>query len=68
MKSIAAGIIDRGGGLRVVVDDPRGIQSHVLEGERLFILPDFEIDEDDLTWDNQFALVKRVEDYVAKVR
>lgn len=41
MQSYVAGIVDRGGGLRLVVDTSRAhiLQYHVGPGERVFWLP-----------------------------
>lgn len=45
MASSVAGIIDRNGGLRVVIAAPETFHSHVGPGERIFIVPDYEIEE-----------------------
>jgi hypothetical protein len=66
--SIVAGIIDRGGGLRIVFDDPRGIQGHVGDGERLIIVPGLEVDEDHTGWDDQLSLVDKVIRYIRDLK
>ena len=43
--AIVAGVIDRGGGLRVVVTEPSHLHFHVNEGERCYVLPDRTVEE-----------------------
>jgi len=43
--SSVAGILDRGGGARVVVGSRRSIRSNTREGERAFIVPDLRVKE-----------------------
>jgi len=45
LSSAVAGIIDASGGLRVVVTEHWRMGMHVGEGERLFIVPDLEVQE-----------------------
>lgn len=45
MKSAVAGIIDAGGGLRVVIAQPHELQWHVGAGEQLFIVPKLRVKE-----------------------
>ena len=44
-KSAVAGIVDANGGLRVVVTEHWRMGFHVRHGERLFIVPDLEVQE-----------------------
>jgi len=66
--SIVAGIIDRGGGLRIVFDDPRGIRGHVGDGERLIVVPGIEVDEDTICWEDQLSLVDKVVRYIRDLK
>ena len=44
-KSAVAGIVDRNGGLRIVVTQRWRMQHHVGKGERLFVVPDLKVQE-----------------------
>lgn len=65
MKSAVAGIIDRNGGLRVVVTQRKRMKHHVAEGERLFIVPHLRVQEPVAWGKDQVDLIARVEAYVA---
>jgi hypothetical protein len=64
-KSAVAGIVDRGGGLRVVVGPRSNMRFHVAAGERLFIVPGFKVQEPVPWGKDQVDLIARVEAYVA---
>lgn len=59
MKSAVAGIIDDYGGLRVVVTD-NGFHHHLRPGERLFVVPNFYVEEP-VPWDMIPHLIAFVE-------
>ena len=61
-KSRVAGIIDRGGGFRVVVTDG-DFMAHVNPGERLVIVPGYTVEEP-VPVEDYAKLVKVVEDYI----
>jgi hypothetical protein len=63
-KSAVAGIIDRGGGLRVVVTQPWLLGHHVGPGEKLFIVPDLWVQEP-VPWNDIEPMISRVQKYVA---
>jgi hypothetical protein len=58
-SSAVAGILDRSGGLRVVVTESWRMRFHVGPGERLFVIPGLQVREpvDDVA--GIFALVRR---------
>lgn len=62
--SAVAGIVDKKGGLRVVVTQRWRMRHHVGKGERLFVLPDLEVSEP-VPWDDIPPLVDRVHRHVA---
>ena len=45
MKSAVAGIVERGGGLRLVIAPPHTLHLHVNKGEKLFVLPAVRVQE-----------------------
>lgn len=61
--SAVAGIIDRKGGLRVVVTQRWRMRHHVGKGERLFVLPDCNVNEP-VPWDDIPPLIERVQKHV----
>lgn len=63
--SSVAGILDRRGSLRVVVTQRWRMRYHVAKGERLFVLPDLEVQEP-VPWDDIPPLIERVQKYVSK--
>ena len=63
MRSAVAGIVDRGGGLRVVVTERWRMQFHAGEGEKLYIVPGLEVDEP-VDRGNVPYLIDRVKTYV----
>jgi len=65
MASRIAGIIDRGGGYRVVITDG-DFNAHVGPGEKLCIIPDVTVDEP-VPFEDWPRLVKMVEDYINRV-
>ncbi len=64
-KSAVAGILDKGGGLRVVVTQRWRMHNHVVGKERLFIVPDLLVEEPVPLADVP-ALIETVQTYVAK--
>jgi hypothetical protein len=66
VKSLVAGVVDRKGGMRVVVTDGP-LSCHVQPGERLYVLPNYQVQEP-VPFADIPALVARVERYVAKQR
>ena len=61
--TILAGIVDRHGGIRVVVTAQENIHYHVAEGERLYVVPNFFAD--DLVSGGQYvALIDMATKYV----
>ena len=62
-KSLVAGIVDRKGGLRVVVDGD--IRPHLGPGERAYILPDKV--QEPIPLHAIPALVAKVEQYVSRM-
>lgn len=63
--SSVAGIIDSGGGLRVVVTQRWRIRHHVRKGERLFIVPDMLVQEP-VPWDEIPAVINKAKLHLAK--
>lgn len=61
MKSLVAGIIDRKGGLRIVVTDG-DLNCHIGPGERTYVLP-FKVQEP-IPFEDIPKLVAKVEQYV----
>lgn len=61
--SNVAGIIDKDGGFRVVVTQRWRYHHHVAAGEKLFIVPGYEVREP-IPWDDIPSLIKRVELYI----
>ncbi len=64
MPSAVAGIIGRDGGLRVVVTQRWRMRHHVGKGEKLFVVPDYEVEEPVL-WDDIAPLIARVQRHVS---
>ena len=64
MTSAVAGIIDRKGGLRVVITERWRMRHHVGKKEQLFVVPNFEVQEP-IPWNDIPPIVERVEKYVA---
>jgi len=65
MTSAVAGIIDRNGGLRVVVTQRSRMKHHAEPGEQLFIVPGLEVTEP-VPWEEIPPLIKRVTKHVAE--
>jgi hypothetical protein len=63
MKSEVGGIVERGGGLRVVIAPRKSLHFHVQDGERLFVLPNVRVIEP-VAMENIPALVERVERFI----
>lgn len=63
MVSILAGIVERQGGIRVVVTAQENIHYHVNEGERLYVVPDFFI-EGEVPYGQYAALIDKAVKYV----
>jgi hypothetical protein len=61
--SAVAGILDRKGGLRVVVTQRWRMRHHVAKGELLFVVPGFKIQEP-VPWNYIPVLIRRVELYI----
>jgi hypothetical protein len=62
--SALAGIVDRKGGLRVVVTEEWRMPFHVNRGERAFILPGIKVREP-VPWEQIAWTIRRVELYIA---
>ncbi len=62
--SAVAGIVDRDGGMRVVVTQRWRMRHHVSKGERLFVLPDQV--EEPVPWDEIPALISKVQTHVVE--
>jgi len=62
--SAVAGIVDKGGGLRVVVTQPWLLGHHVGPGEKLFILPETLVQEP-VSLEKADSLIEAVQAYVA---
>src|SRR5215831_15090224 len=62
-KSEVAGILDRRGGLRVVVTQRWRMRHHVRKGERLFVVSDLKVQEP-VAWNNIPPLIARVQQHV----
>jgi len=65
MLSAVAGILERGGGCRIVVTSPFRFRYHLQPGERLFVVPDFWIEEP-VPWGLIPWLIGRTELHVAR--
>ena len=65
MKSRVAGILEKNGGIRVVVSNGC-LNCHLFERERLFVLPGF-VDEP-VPWDQISDLIDMVVRYVGRER
>ncbi len=63
MTSAVAGVLDKKGGLRVVVTQRWRMRHHVGKGERLFVVPDMEIQEP-VPWDDIPSLIETVQKHV----
>lgn len=63
MGSAVAGILDAGGGLRVVVTQRWRMRNHVKKGEQLFVLPDLTVQEP-VPWNDIPRVVYQVEKHV----
>jgi hypothetical protein len=64
-KSAVAGILDKKGGLRVVVTQRWRMRYHVKKGERLFVVPGYIVQEP-IPWHDIAVLIGRVEVHIAK--
>jgi hypothetical protein len=62
--SAVAGILDKKGGLRVVVTQRWRMRHHINKDDRLFIIPDFEVQEP-VPWNDIPPLIKRVQQFVS---
>jgi hypothetical protein len=62
--SRVAGIVDAGGGMRVVVTDG-SFAAHLQPGERLYVLPRYKVQEP-VPWNEVPVLIARVERFVAR--
>jgi hypothetical protein len=63
-RSAVAGILDRKGGLRVVVTQRWRMRHHVGKHERLFVVPGVEVKEP-VPWDEIPPLVEKVQKHIA---
>jgi hypothetical protein len=63
MEDSLAGIVDKSGGIRVVVTHESHMPFHVGEGEKLYIVPDFIIDKP-VSYDEYAALIEKAMAYV----
>ena len=64
--SIVAAIIDKRGGMRVVVEDdvPALLLHMTIDDERCYVVPDFHV-VDPVPFDQIPSVIKRAQDYVA---
>ena len=63
--SAVAGIIDKNGGLRVVVTERWRMKYHVKKGEKIFVVPNLKVQEP-VAWGKETVdLIERVKTYVA---
>lgn len=65
-KSAVAGIVSSDGGLRFVVTQRWRMRQHVRKGERLFVVPDYWVDEP-VPWEEIPGLVHRVTGHVYSI-
>jgi len=63
--SAVAGVLGKAGDLRVVVTQRWRLRHHVHKGERLFVVPGFEVQEP-VPWGNIPYVVDRVEKHIYK--
>lgn len=63
MLSSVAGILDSNGGFRAVVAPRKTLHYHLSEGEQLFVVPGYRVQEP-IRWDEIPPLIKRVELYI----
>jgi len=63
MLSAVAGIVDRKGGLRVVVTQRWRMRHHVKRNERLYVVPDLEVQEP-VPWNEVPPLIEKVQKHV----
>lgn len=66
MTSAVAGILDKTGGIRVVVTEPWRMRHHVADGERLFVVPGLEVEEP-VPWDDVPRVIKQTLEHVSKI-
>jgi hypothetical protein len=64
VKSAVAGIIDAGGGFRVVVTQRWRMRNHVKKGERIFIVPGLLVQEPVIGDDNIVNVIDAVKEYM----
>jgi hypothetical protein len=64
-KSAVAGVLSPDGGLRTVVTQLSYMHSHIEAGERLFIVPDFWVEEP-VPWDQIPFVIHRVHQHVVR--
>jgi hypothetical protein len=62
-KSAVAGVVDRKGGMRVVVTQPWRMRHHVEDGERLFVVPKLRVQEP-VPWDEIPIVIAKAEKHV----
>lgn len=63
MLSAVAGVLNRKGGLRVVVTQRWRMRHHVNKGERLFVVPDYMVQEP-VPWDDIPQVIERTRKHV----
>lgn len=63
--SAVAGILDKNGGVRVVITQRWRFHHHVKQGERIFIVPNLEVKEP-VPWGQQAGLVNQVKAHIDK--
>ena len=62
--SVAAGVVDKNGGLRIVVTQPWLVRNHLFEGERSFVVPKLRVREP-LTISQAAPIIETVKKHVA---
>ena len=62
-KSAVAGIVDKNGGMRVVVSHPLFMKFHVNEDEQIYVLPNLEVQEP-ISWNEIPALIEKVKQHI----
>jgi hypothetical protein len=66
MGSRLAGIVEKSGGIRVVVTHESHMHFHVADGEKLYIVPDFIVNEP-VAYEDYAGLIEKAESYVKSI-
>ena len=65
--SVVAGVVDKNGGIRVVVTQPWLMHHHLNEGERAVIVPRLTVREP-VAWDQIPNVIETVKQYIAELK